>query len=507
MRRNWLIAVWFGLISLLPLFRASSVIAETSNEQLLIYEVKLGGGEEPKEYLSLYNASASEVDLSGWRLEYAKASFDSQYCEAYSWTDYSLNGSASLINLTGSLLPGQVSQPLERSLTDDAAGAIRLVRDDGDTAIIHDLVGWGELAPCYENQAAAQPSTGKSIKRWLDCQSQEPLDTNNNESDFAGGQTPTPGLMAEIYFPPCYDESADASQCHLIMISEVLPNPSGLDGPNEFIEIYNPTSTSIPLAGCNLMTSANNHSYELGTLLIEPEQYLAFYSNLTGLTLTNASGGTVSLNGSGGEAVIDYPANLADDRAWALVDGSWQITNVPTPGQPNRSSITVIDVQAAASELSACPAGKYRNPETNRCKNLELTDLLTACGPGQTRNPQTNRCRNVLASTASLVACKPGQARNPATNRCKSVTSSKAGLVACRPGQSRNPQTNRCRKDNSLAASPSVGAAPKSSLSSKLSPWALTAISASIVGYGIYEYRHGLANFIHRLKSKFKSVA
>jgi len=142
-----------------------------------------------------------------------------------------------------------------------------------------------------------------------------------------------------------------------------------------------------------------------------------------------------------------------DDMAWALVSNAWQYTNQPTPGAANLPSLedgngATGGSGAGTSALEPCPSGKFRNPETNRCKNIEGdAGSLAPCAPDQIRNPETNRCRSIFSATGALTPCQPGQSRNPETNRCRaSATTASASLTPCGAGQERNPSTNRCRK-------------------------------------------------------------
>jgi hypothetical protein len=150
--------------------------------------------------------------------------------------------------------------------------------------------------------------------------------------------------------------------------------------------------------------------------------------------------------------------------------------------------------------LEPCPVGKYRNPETNRCKNLQLsTAVLASCAVGQVRNPETNRCRSIATLAASLIPCRADQERNPETNRCRNIASSVQN--SCQEGYERNPETNRCRKiPAKLAASPSVG---ELSGKSQDNPniFFLTIMSTIVLGYGVYEYRRDISNYLAKIKS------
>jgi hypothetical protein len=73
-------------------------------------------------------------------------------------------------------------------------------------------------------------------------------------------------------------------------------------------------------------------------------------------------------------------------------------------------------------QYADCGEGRYRNPETNRCKKVETeaAKTLTPCAVGYERNPETNRCKKV-AVASGLVPCAEGYERNPETNRCRKV--------------------------------------------------------------------------------------
>src|SRR5690606_15418215 len=122
-------------------------------------------------------------------------------------------------------------------------------------------------------------------------------------------------------------------------------------------------------------------------------------------------------------------------------DGVWVYTNRPTPGSANLPSI-IVDIQNELG-LAPCPPGKYRNPLTNRCRNIVAdASVLAACKDGQYRNPETNRCRKIEAST--LKPCKDGQYRSEETNRCRNILGAST-LKPCKDNQYRSEETNRCR--------------------------------------------------------------
>jgi hypothetical protein len=528
---KWSLGALVGFLSsiLLPAISLQAVLAEATNPtpSVIISELKLGGDsysngtdqpKDPQEFISLFNQSSSPVNLDGWLLEYAKTTFDKTYCSSTNWTSHGVSNSASATKLSGTLQPNQVSIPIVRALTDNAAGSLHLVNmSDANNPSVLDLVGWGANAPCFENTSTVTPSNGKSIKRYLDCINNLPIDTNNNALDFASGQPPSPGVLENPYITTCQENTATVQvpsaqpTCEGTIISELLPNPSGTDTSHEFIELYNPTAEIISLAGCSLQTTANSKVYNFGNVSLQPGQYHAIYDNESGLTLSNNTGGTVWLLSLNTELqTVNYPGNLDDDVAFALADSTWQNTYVPTPNFAN-----IIE------SLKPCPAGQARNPDTNRCNNVTSdsnTSLspLAPCKEGQERSADTNRCRNIVVAspkssktskfTSSLTPCKPGQERNPATNRCKSiVTTVSAALKPCTAGQERNPSTNRCRKTMTSSTAGKLSAVKDNvsgSISSSPHWWLAGFAAVGATSYGAYEWRQEVIQFFGRLRSR-----
>lgn len=153
-------------------------------------------------------------------------------------------------------------------------------------------------------------------------------------------------------------------------------------------------------------------------------------------------------------------------------------------------------------ELPACPAGKYRNPETNRCRNIESDTGLKPCAADQIRNPETNRCRSIFASDSGLTPCKPGQTRNPDTNRCRSNASAAGVLKACAANQERNPETNRCRKKATSQTASTEVKDIESKMQADRGGWLLAGTAGiGLASYGMAEWREEIALGLRRFRS------
>ena len=190
---KWLLASLTVFIC--TLFFADVARADVS--KLLITEIRLGGSEvihtgvEYKQYVVLHNQDSVDIDLTSWRLQYAKADYAGS-CQATTWS--------SEVSLSG-VIPSGESVVVPYQLTDNAAGTLRIL--DG-AAIVHDLVGWG-AAPCFETQpVTTTPANNQSISRFALCDvSYAGADTNNNAHDFTVSDQPFEIVKAPECQPSC----------------------------------------------------------------------------------------------------------------------------------------------------------------------------------------------------------------------------------------------------------------------------------------------------------------
>lgn len=499
------------IITLVPLHsRAEPVF------NVVINEIQTGGsgtGTTSQEFIELYNPTDTDVDVTGWKVEYITASGATV---------------KSLVTLQGVLMSngfallatpefGGSADFLFGASLSGTAGHVRLLNAAGQ---VIDLVGWGAAIQA-ETSAVAAPHGGAAIVRKTDTNGQ-PIDTDDNSQDFIATDTPTPqgGSMYELVdvcinidgvqltVPVgyeidsdgnCYESQPPIPYCASVELSEIMANPVGDDSGREYIEIHNPTDETISLVGCNLRVGSKAYAL-VGSLV--PGGYKALYSTQTALQLTN-TGGTVVLVLSTGEQAVSYPA-LGDDETWASINGRWQLSSIATPDAANKVSTNVEIVgstEPSTAQVEPCPAGKFRNPLTNRCKNIaSATGKRTPCKPGQTRNPDTNRCRNIALTAALLTPCKVGYERNMATNRCRKIGATTNELTPCKEGQTRSPDTNRCRKTIQKAVLADSSDQPASK-STNLR--IIFIVGALVIGYALYEYRKEFVGVALKFRKRF----
>lgn len=292
-----------------------------------------------------------------------------------------------------------------------------------------------------------------------------------------------------------------------LRLTELLPNVGGADTGKEFIEIYNPTDrvADLELYRLRIETdSVKTHSFPADGS-VNPGEYAIFYDVQMKFTLPNTTS-KVSLVGKDNTPVstADPYTQPADDEAWALIDGRWQYTNQPTPGAPN--SLSIEDEEGiSATSPTPCPEGKYRNPLTGRCRNIESdASVLATCEPDQYRNPETGRCRK-LATPSASAPCKENQYRSEETNRCRNIVAASAALASCKEGQERNPETNRCR--NVVSSMPAAGFAVepiKQGAEAFIGWWSLGIVGTAALGYGVWEWRHEILVYIRKIGTAIK---
>lgn len=560
----------FFLVALLflPLVTISSVSALPTQSSVLILQAQMGGegsGTASQEFVLLYNADVVDINVTDWCVQYSSAANGVEFSDVVCiGSDVEMN---ELWLEAGGMVSFATTQFIEvnSGFTPDftfsagmaaTGGHLRII-DSNETEI--DRLGWG-TATAPEGFAADVHLAGEVLSRNLNALN---VDTDVNLADFQTmlilspitsglyeheilvdvclnigdvqvevpiGYTvdenrecyvdvcpnidgPQIEIPDELYIP---DDSVNCIEIptelegSVLFVTELLPNAPSYDTGLEFIEIYNPNDTSVNLVGYSLQLGP---SYTKEFVITDGEiaagEYLTFSDTESGIILPNTSA-TVRLVAPAGNVVSETAAynSPADDVSWALIEDVWSFTNQITPGANNVPFIEppVEEVEGITSVFSPCPAGKFRNPATNRCKNIETAvSQLAPCDIDEFRNPETNRCKKISTTSSALTPCREGQFRNPETNRCKSIAASSTELKPCDEGQERNPETNRCRKVQVLGATNDGGLPDVTDIQVESTDgqfeWPIIAATLfGATGYIGYEWRKELRRKISRLR-------
>lgn len=279
----------------------------------------------------------------------------------------------------------------------------------------------------------------------------------------------------------------------------------------DYVKLHNRGKQALSLDGLALRTdSYSSGRSDANTILLggelKPDEYKPIYLTDSDKRLSlNNSGGYIWLEDKWGvvpayaSTLTSYPGAGTDQRGFAYShdQGEWTWVE-PSPFGKS---------QAVAPMLGSdeCPTGKYRSPETGRCRTIEeAVNSLAMCAEGEERNPATNRCRKVAAKTSTLTPCGEGQERNPATNRCRSIASAVAEMLPCDEGYERSPTTNRCRKIQSLTVpDANFPVQPVAATAQTKTMWSVAGvIIALLIGYAGWEWRSEIGGAVRGLIRK-----
>lgn len=323
-----------------------------------------------------------------------------------------------------------------------------------------------------------------------------PIDVCSNVS---GSQPDVPYGMVPVNEDECVWDTFP------LVLSELLPNAIGYDTGNEFIEIYNPSDRTIDLSLYSVQVGVSGektYGFPVGSFL-GPREYLSFSDSTMKFTLINTIGRVVlkAIDNSilGDSGIYENPR---EGESWAFIDDTWLYTNQATRNAENKASLDTSDNPAVGSTLASCQTGKYRNPLTNRCRNIETdASVLASCDVDEYRNPDTGRCRKITIT--SLVPCKDGQYRSEETNRCRNIVVA-SSKKPCTDNQYRSEATGRCR-NLPVASVPNAAFGVKPVEDSAIvfmGWWVMGGVVLVAVGYSIWEWRREMIGLTKKVLKK-----
>jgi hypothetical protein len=216
------------------------------------------GADEEKEFIELYHAGSTTIDLGGWKI-----------------------GDASKKNVIADLTIGPSSYAvLYRpatgiSLNNSGTETVQLWLPD-DRLV--DSIS-------YTRMVLSDESFSRFGDEWFWVSSSTPGIENKKSSEQKSVASTTTSSLESVE-----NGSFDFSDTPPVIV-EILPNPAGADTQNEYIELYNPHDFDISLAGLFLDDAEGGSkpfAFPLDTTL-RSHEYRAWYSKETKLSLTNTS--------------------------------------------------------------------------------------------------------------------------------------------------------------------------------------------------------------------------
>jgi len=230
---------------------------------LVINEFVSDPSDDGVEWVEMYNNTNNRVNLTGWFLEEGSGAktFLDGFVEAKSY--YVQESPKGNLNNSGDVVILKYGE------------------------ILIDKVVYGN----WEDGGAPVANDPFSVARLVDG-----YNTFDNKADFRLTSHLSKGLLNVIVEPKAENEevgvssgSYDYDYGDSIIISEIMPNPEGLDNDGEFVELYNKGNSSINLFGWVLKDESGLTFEFKEKIFLERNEYLALFRSETDISLNNAS--------------------------------------------------------------------------------------------------------------------------------------------------------------------------------------------------------------------------
>jgi Lamin Tail Domain len=490
---------------------------------VLLTHIQAGGsGAATQEFISFYNASLVDIDISGWcvtnkaNLVFAcvtAAPGSSRYLPAQSRSIIASTSYAALFPASAFTATYTPTSQSSGSIT-GGSDTITLINELGVAVDQHRWTSsiTGGMMAERKTVSGAYVDTDSAIDWRTTTLVGSLVDQTRLEIDTTDV---CPNLIDQQMTLPTGYELNLASECVKkevvrLDITEVLANAIGSDVANEFIELYNPNQVAVALSDYQLFIGLASYDvYQFpADLMIPAGGYLVISNSMVPYSLLNTTSSVMIANAEGIiVSQIDPYLDPKDGDSWARIGDSWQYTQSPTPGALNVLSINEVGVLKEDDSPQPCAVNQYRNPETGRCRLIATTgSTVTACKDGQYRSEETNRCRNITVA-AAITPCDEDQERNPETNRCRKVVAA-AIPTPCKEGQERNVDTNRCRTVTKIA--PADYAVLGSKTETNGNWYGIVAVIGVVVlglGYALWEWHHEIQQFFQRIIGRIRQFA
>ena len=462
---------------------------------------------QDKKYVEMYNPTNQNVNLAGWKIEYYAGSGAKTVGKIFKDEVILANGFLILSN--DNMLASTIKFDNNLGLAQND-GSVVLSRSDESVA---DTVGWGN-----NSKSADSPIKG-GVKIVWRCF----IDGNIIDSKFLSGKNLNNQEIVPYSRPNCKSPEPNPefpkklNKCEGLKLSEIASNVD-----EQFIEVINSGEKTVITTGCKLTVGDSGVRENIGDIELNPGEFLTIKIKNTKLKLPKTKGKVYLLDEAGSKIDISEYNNMPKGASWSLVDDEWTRTFAITEGAANifkeyldcqngyeRNALGRCVKIAIPPVESPCSVGQYRHPETRRCRKIEAAKTITPCKDGYYRSEETGRCRSIASAAAkTLKPCPEGQFRNSVTGRCKKIASTDDIAKECPEGFERNPQTKRCRKIKS-ANMPTVGSAAaevKQVAGATWGWWVFGGVSLLAVGYGVWQWRWEISQFVRKIRESIKSA-
>jgi len=376
-----------------------------------------------KESIQIYNPNLTDVDITGWIIQYRSASYKSD--DTKGWSTRAVIGCQSTKSSDcssphtttieakatlrlSSYETGEGMLPLASGMA-TTGGVVRLV-EPGEVVTVHDKVGYGAAVDHEGAAAAPAPRSGQGITRSLDAQ-ESPVDTDENGLDFVRIEVEDDPADSQNPEMPATGEQGGtaAPKVYLdVEVSELLPDPVSpqTDSDDEFIELYNPHGEAVDLTGYALVTGSSwSHKYIIKDVELAPYDYVTLTSAQTNIALSNTGTG-VRLYDPSGKLVFEVPTYGKAKAAQSWVrdgSGAWVWTTKLTPEAQN-----IVEVPVAATKEIAAKKPASKSTATKKASAPKTTAVKGAATIAPSSQPSAEDGGNQVGMWVLIVAAVLG---------------------------------------------------------------------------------------------------
>ena len=224
-----------------PAFQALVAVDWPPSSGLVVGEVMTGGASASDEFVELYNAGSTSVDLAGQEVVYVTSTGGTLTRKATWATATVLDPGRHLLLANSSGVFAAIADATFSGGLAATGGAI-LVRPVGGSVV--DAVGWGDASNAFvEGTAAPAPAAGSSLERRPGGTAGNRIDTNQNLADWLLNAAPVAQNLASPAVP-----------------GGSLPTPTA--GPTS-TPTPTPTATPAPTSPPSLSPTAYRHRLRL----------------------------------------------------------------------------------------------------------------------------------------------------------------------------------------------------------------------------------------------------
>ncbi len=296
----------------------------TITGEVRINEFVSNPGAQQHEWVELYLVNGSTQDMTGWTLEDAKGKIATITGTLTKQVPYLV------IELSSAKLNNNGDQLILKTPDETPISTARYGSANPDLNAPHESesIAFDNTTQTYVISSTITPGTANTITPRASQETQSPSSGSQTTSQSAG-QTESGLLPGDHPTPPTPLELQ-------IQITEVLPNPEG-DDDTEFVELFNPTSSTVSLVGWELHDGSKK-GYQFADEILEPRSYLIVERDVSGLSLNNVGEEIVALWHKDGSVIASTTySSAAENHAWMLHNnGKWYWSLLPTPGAPNQ---------------------------------------------------------------------------------------------------------------------------------------------------------------------------